>query len=646
MISFFRNFFQSKLGMPVFIGFLILVALSFAAMDITGTTFGGVSGGDRVAKVGPETITDNELRTSAESALRTVQQDNPTVSMPQLVEQGGLDEVLRQLEDRYAIGSYAEKYNLRAGDNLVNSEILQFAAFRGATGEFDQATYEAALSSQGIDDAILRRDLSDGLLAEQLIGPAVAAPQFSTKATKQYAALLLERRRGEIAFIPSFSFAPEGDPTDAQLETYYSENRARFIRPERRVIRYTVFGADNLNQNVDPTPEEIQAFYEANADRFAATETRSISSFLVPTEEAAQAIVTRIRGGLSLEAAARDAGFTVSTSEERTREQMSSAVSAAVAESVFATQRGQIAEPARSNLGWTVARVDSVTSTPARTLAQATAEITEDLTTQKTAAALAELSSRVEEEVDSGTALLEVADAFGFEVRNTPQILADGRVFGSQAQGLNPALRRIVETAYQMDESEPQLAELIPGQQFIVFDVEEILESAAPPITEIREQVVIGWRLAEGAKEAKNAADRILTKVRGETALSAALSAEDGPFPPIESIDLSRQELEAQAQQASPPPPLVLMFSMALGSTKLYEAPNDIGWYVVDLQDIVTSPIEDGDPLLDQWRQQLAVALRGEYTEQLTKAIRDDVGIERNESAIDAVRRRLLGETP
>lgn len=641
MISFFRKFFQSKIGLPIFIGFLIIVALAFAAADITGSTFGGVSGGDRVAVVGDERINTSDLQSTAESALRGVQQDNPTVSMQQFVADGGLEEVLSQMIDRAAIGGFARKYGLRAGDNLVNSEILQLGAFSGPTGEFDQSVYEQALQRQGVTDAMLRRDLADGLLAQQLLVPALAAPQMSQKAAKQYAALLLERREGEIAFIPSVAFAPEGNPSDQQLQAFYRENRSRYVQPERRTIRYALFDAENLQANLTPTAAEIRNFYNANSERFGASETRTVSSFLVPTEDAARSIVARIRGGTSLEAAARAAGFGVSQTEDATQEALSSSLSPAVAQNVFRTAQGQVADPARSALGWYVARVDSIDRTPARTLAQATDEITEEVTTQKRVAALADLSARVEEEIDNGTSLVEVARAYNLEVSTTPPVTADGRIFG-QEQQLNQALAPTVETAFLMDESEPQLAELVPGQQFVIFDVSNIQESAAPPLARVRERVAQAWRLSEGSKRAKATANALLKDVRGGTEVAAAIGDVDTRLPPIERINLSRGQLFSREQ--APPPPLVLMFSMAEGSTKLYEAPNNIGWYLVNLADIVTEEVADDNPILAQTRQQLAPALSAEYTEQLTAAIRKEMGVERNDDAFEALRRQLAGE--
>ncbi|MCR9179524.1 MAG: SurA N-terminal domain-containing protein [Erythrobacteraceae bacterium] len=643
MLSFFRRFFQSKIGLPIFIGFLVLMALAFAAADITGSTFGGVSGGDRVAVVGGEPVANSELVTAATTGLDQMRRQNSTLTMPEFVTEGGLDEVLRQLINRYAVGNYAEKYDLRAGQNLVNSEILKIEAFRGLTGEFDEDSYLAALRQAGLSDAVFRRDLKDGLLEQQLLKPAVVAPQMPEKIARQYAALVLERRRGEIALVPSSIFAPESGPSEAQLTQWYGENRTQFIRPERRTLRFAVFGADTLEVSATPSEAEIAARYKRDADQYKTIERRAVTSFVVPTEDAAKALAARIRAGTSLEAAAREAGFNSSSAELRDRETLANATSFAFAENVFKAERGTAVEPAQGTLGWYVARVDEIERIPARTLAQASPQITEQLTTEKRSAAVADLTAEIEAEIDGGTALAEVAKAYDLTIETTPALLASGQAFGRADVQIVPQLVPVLSTAFQMDESEPQLAEVVPGQQFVVFEVARIEEAAAPPLDEIKQQAEAAWSRAQGAKAARAAADRIIEKARGDMALSAAIAAEEKSGFEREPIDLKRRELLAQ-RQGNLPPPLVLMFSMAEGSIKVLEAPRDLGWYIISLDEITTDPV-DGEPgLLEQTRRQLAPTLTEEYRSQAQAAMRAELGTTRNEAAIAAVRKQLTGE--
>jgi len=643
MISFFRRFFQSKIGLPVFLGFLGLMALAFAAADITGSTFGGITGGDRVAVVGGEAIPMSDVAIAANTALNQVRQQNATLTMPEFVAEGGFDEVLRQLIDRTTVGTYGEKYGLRAGENLMNSEILQIGAFRGLTGEFDPAAYQAALRQAGMNDATFRRDLSVTLIEQQMLKPALAAPQLPEKIARQYAALVLERRKGEIALIPSAAFAPAGNPGDAQLSAWYQDNRTQFIRPERRTLRFAVFGADTLEVSATPSAAEIAARYKRDAAKYQASERRAVTSFVVPTEDAAKALAARIRGGVGLEAAAREAGFTASTAEIRDREAMASATSFAFADAAFKAAQGGIVEPVQGTLGWYVARVDQIERSPARSLEQATSEITEQLAAEKRSAAVADLTAEIEAEIDGGTALAEVAAAYGLKVETSPALLANGQAFGQPDVQIVPQLLPVLSTAFQMEESEPQLAEIVPGQQFVMFEVARIEEAAAPPLAQVREAAIAAWKRAQGAKLAKAAADRITAKVRGDTALAAALAAENKSGFEREVIDLERRQLLAQTR-GNLPAPLVLLFSMAEGSVKVLEAPRDLGWYVVSLDAISTDPVESEPGLVGQTRQQLAPALVDEYRRQATAAMRAELGVTRNDPAIEALRKQLSGE--
>lgn len=644
MITFFRKFFGSKLGLGLTLGFLGLIAFAFASSDVANTAvFGGVSGGDRVAVVGDEKIGNADFSRTVSSAVDQVRRENPTITMPAFVEQGGLDTVLQQMIDRTAVSAYAREYGLRAGDNLINSEILQISAFRGPDGNFSQDAFLAALRQQGLNEAMLRRDLGDSLLAQQLLVPALSGTRMPQKLAMQYAALLRERREGAVGFLPSAAFAPTDDPTDEQINAFYRETRENYVRPERRTIRYATFGVENLDTDVTPTAEEIAERFERDRAEYAAREERSFTQLIVPTEEAANALRQRVSAGASLAAVAREAGFSTTQLGPIEQSAYADIANAEVAQAVFAAAQGQLAEPARSALGWHVVRVDRINRIPARSLAQVTPEITEELLAEKRAQALADMSARVEEQLEEGVSFSQMAANIGVEVSQTAPLTADGRVYDNPAAQTPPQLRGAISTAFQMEEGEPQLAELVRGTTYMLFEVSEVTASAAAPLSEIRQQVVIDWRLAEGAAAAKEAADRVIGRVGKDNTLAAAMREEEVNLPPVDNLSINREELLSQGQQI--PPALALFFSMAQGTTKRLEAPGNIGWFVVDLDKILTGEVQADDPIVASARQQLRGAISDELAEQLTLAIREEMGVETNEAAVAAVRRQLTGET-
>ena len=641
MLQFFRNIFKSKFGLLLTLGFLALIALAFATADVAGnSTFGGVAGGDRVAAIGKTKISTAELSRAATQALERARQQDPTLSMPAFLAQGGLDQVLNQIIDRTAIAEYASQQGFGVGDNLINSEIRKIGAFRGPDGNFSADVYKAALAQQGLSDAQVRDDLGKGLLAQLLLEPATIGVNYPQAAANRYALLFKERRIGSIAFLPASAFAPAGEPDQAALNRYYQSARARFIRPERRVIRYVVFGPEAVEGRIAPTPAQIAARYKRDAAKYAAREERSFTQLIVPTQAAAQAIAQRVAGGTSLEAAAQAAGLKTSTVANIDRAALTAQSSQAVAAAYFAGAQGALTTPARSALGWQLARIDSMRKEPGQTLAQATPAITQTLTTENRASALADLSADIEQQLDGGATLNEMAQTLKLTPQTTGPLIATGQGYDGSApapEALAPAL----STAFQMDESAPQVAQVPQSDRFLVFEVTRITPSAVAPLAEIKPDVVAGWRQAEGSKAAKAAANRVLARVSKGGTLAAAQSAETVALPAPDAINLSREELANRKERVLAP--LALLFSMAQGTAKTLEAPRDSGWYVVDLDRIELGVMEANDPLALQARNELSSAFSSELTQQAVAAFRKAVGVETNPAAIDAVRKQLTG---
>ncbi|HWK40694.1 MAG TPA: SurA N-terminal domain-containing protein [Croceibacterium sp.] len=644
MLLSFRSFFKSKVGIAVTLAFLALIAFAFASMDVAGSaTFGGVSGGDRVAVVGKERVDAAELTSAMSNALDSARQTNPTLTMQAFVEQGGMEQVMSQLLERTALAEYARQHGMRAGKRLVDSEIAQIPAFRGIDGKFDRNTFLALLGQRGLSEATVRQDLSTGLLARQLLTPISFSPVMPESVGRRYASLLRERRHGAIAMLSSDAFAPKGDPSDAQLQAYYREVSSRFIRPERRVIRYASFGPEALGTVAAPTDAQIAEYYNANKAQYAASESRRFTQLVVPTQDAANAILAEVRGGKSLDVAAREKGLATTSVGPVAQTNFANSASAAVAQSGFAAAQGALAQPARGSLGWYVLRVDAIDRQPARTLEQARAEISTKLAEDQRRDALADLTARIEDEFSGGTNLSELAKELNLQISTTRPATADGRIYGAAGETVDPALAPVLETAFVMDEGQPQLAEVVPGQSFMVFDVSNITSSAVAPLAEIRGDVVEAWRQAEGAKAAKQAADRILARVAKGTALAAAVSAEsNAAVRAPETVNLNREELSRLGQV---PSSLALFFSMAQGTQKKLQAPADAGWYVIQLDKIEAGTVAQGDPLVASTLMQLGQVTGEEYVQQFIAAAQREVGVERNETAIRAVSAQLAGTT-
>ena len=641
MLQFFRKILNSKFG-PIFaLLFLGMIAFAFAAGDIAGINMTG-GGGDRVAKVGKQPVKASELSEAATNALENLKQQNPRASMKGFLASGGLEQVLDSMVSRIAVSVFGEKYGIVASDRLIDSEITKIPAFRGLDGKFNEATFRQMLAQRGINEALVRSDLSQGLVGRQILEPAAYGSIVPRELALRYAALLREKRSGAIALLPSPLFTPKTPPSDKELADYYAAHRNAFIRPERRVIRYATFGDEALKNLAAPSDAEIAAFYNSNKAQYAATETRRLTQLILPTEAAARAVAAEVAKGKTLEAAAAEKGLSATKLPATDKAGLVSGASQVVADAAFAAADGALAGPARSPIGWHLIHVDGIDKRAERTLDQVRGEIVMQLAAAKRRSALGDLTARLEDEFDKGGNLADAAKELGLTIQQTPALTADGKSYENPAAPLPPVLGKIASAAFAMEkENEPQVAEFEPNKTFVIFDVSDIAVSAPAPLAEIKQDVLTAYLLDKGAAAAKAAAEKLLAETRKGVPLAQAVAGLKLAIPPVQPVDMNRSDLTAQGQR--PPPPLVLLFSMAKGTTKILPAAGNRGWFVVSLKDIVTPPQAADDPIVPAAQRELGELAGSEYADSLRRAIRAEVKVERNAAAVKAVRDQLGG---
>ncbi len=645
MLSLFRKLIHSRIGALFALVFIGLLALAFAGADVSGLRVGQSADGEAAAKVGHAKVGVDELGKTITTAFEQEREQNPTLTMRQFLAQGVMNDALSGLADRAAMQEWAAKNGMGVSDRLVDSEIAKQPAFQGPDGKFSDAVYRAFLAQRGMTDAAVRKSITQSLIARQVLSPVAPGAAMPASAVARYAAMLKEKREGDIAFLPSIAFAGKDKPSDAVLATYYKANAARYQQPERRTVRYAVIDEASLPNVPAPSDADIAARYKAKADVYAASETRTITQVVVPTEQAAQALAAQVSAGTSIEAAARAKGLAASKIADLTRDKLAAQSSPAVADAVFAAAQGKVATPAKSGLGWHVIRVDAIVKKPGKTLEQARPELVAELTTEKRHAALLDLSSRLEEQFENHTGLADVAKAQGVTLTTTPALTADGSVFGQPGQKAPADVAALLQGAFALEhEGEAQVAPLADGKRIAIFDVGQIMPAAPAPLDQIKDQVMRDYATEQGAAKAKDASAKVLAAMAKGTSLADALKGVGVTLPPAQPVAITREQLAAMQQSGRQlPPPLVLLFAMSKGTSKPLAAPGNAGFYVVSLKTVTPGVIPAGDPFLAQAGKQFGLDMGREVAEELRTAIRNQVGVTRNETALRALNAKLVG---
>lgn len=642
MLSVFRRFTRSKFGTLSALLLLGVIAAAFILGDISSGRLGGApGGGDTVAKVGGSRLTVTELQDRVQRVFENARRSDPGLQISAFLAQGGARQVYDQLVAAMTLKEYAKDQGVHISKRLVDAQIAQIPAFQDAAGSFSQDAFRQLLIRERITEQALRDDIGRDILQRQMLAPLTLGVKLSDSLVLPYASLLLEARQGTIAAIPATAFKDIKDPTDAELAAYYKAAAARYTIPEQRRIRYAIIDSERFAQASQPTDAEIAARYNQNKAAYAAKENRSFEQLILPTEAGAKAIAEQVKGGKSLAAAAQDAGLAVSILNDQGREGFARSTSPAVANAAFAAKQGALVGPVRGPLGWMLLRVTGVTSTPARSLDAARAEIVAALRTEKEKRLLSDFTGKIEDQVADGGSFEEVAKDNGLKLETTPFLLSTGKQVQDQAYEPSADVRPLLAPVFAMSQDDDaQLIPITPDKRYALAAPGEIKAPAPPPLDEVKPLVQLQYKLAKGNERAKAVAEQIQAKVAKGMKLADAVKAAGVALPAPQVVGGRRADIMRTGER--PPAEVMILFSMAQNSVKTLPIGQDRGYFVVQLNGIKHGDAGGQTALLNQVRDQLSDVAGQEYAEQFARAVEKQIGVKRTPNAAANVERALL----
>lgn len=637
MISSFRRMTKSKVGAFIAVLFLALIAASFALGDMAnlGGNLGG--GSSTLAEAGSEDITDRDMSQALERRLTEVRQQNPEADYSAIA--GDYEPLLEALIGQRALKAFGDKYGFQLSPKLIGAEIANIPGTRGLDGKFSEDAYRAFLAQQRLTDEEVRRLIADGLTQRLLITPVAANARVPVGMARPYASMLLEARQGEVLNIPNSAFRAGLNPTDADLQRFYTGNRSRYMVPEQRVLRIARITPEQV-AGVTATDQEIAQYYQANQATYGAKDFRTITHAITGDQAAAQAIAAKARAGTPFAQAAAGAAVPVG---EQARQQYVSVVGDAAAAAVFGAQQGAVVGPVRSDLGWVVGKVESIRREGGKTLEQARGEIAERLTAEKRREALTDLVTRIEEALAEGSNFNEAVAMGKLPVTQTPLITARGEARGNPSFKLPAEFGPVLKSGFELAPNDEPVVETLPNDAgYLLVAPAQIVPAAPAPLATIRAQVAEDWINRQAQERARAVASAIAAKVAKGMPLEQARSeAQQAQLPPVREVGGRRLDISQMGQNV--PPALRMLFTLGEGKSRMVADQAGRGFSIVNVTKIVPGNALAQPALITRLQQEFQEALSQEYAEQFLTAVRAKVGVERNEGAIKAAKQRLIG---
>jgi peptidyl-prolyl cis-trans isomerase D len=251
------------------------------------------------------------------------------------------------------------------------------------------------------------------------------------------------------------------------------------------------------------------------------------------------------------------------------------------------------------------------------------------------------MADKLQNAVDEGSNFVEAAAAAKVPVTNTPLITAAGTSRANPAYKAPAELAPVVKTGFEIAANDPPEIVSLPNDQgYAMVSPAEVLPAAPAPLASIRDRVANDWIDNQATQKAKATAEAIAAKAARGMPLAQAVKEAKAPLPPVRPIAARRIQI-AMAKDPVPPA-MQTLFTLAPGKSKIAPDPQGRALFVVKVDKITPGNAMLQPNLISQMQNELQRSASDDYAQQFVAALRAELKAKRNESAIQALKTRLL----
>ena len=272
----------------VIIGILALSMLLYLVPQASNTS--GETSTDVVAKVGDQSVTLAEIH----EQLNQIRQRN---QIPQQLEGLYAKQILNQLVFQREVEYEAKRLGITVTDKERADRIRQYlpTAYNGDTfvgrdayaREVQQRfqltvpVFEDLVRS-GLVEEKFRKLITDGIS----VSPAEILEEFRSQN---------EKIKLDYALIKPEELAAKISLDDAQIKSYFDQNKSKYQIPEKRIVRYALVDLTQIRQSAIASDDELKAVYQQNIQQFQVPNRVHVEHILLMTVGKTDAEVTEIK---------------------------------------------------------------------------------------------------------------------------------------------------------------------------------------------------------------------------------------------------------------------------------------------------------------------------------------------------------------
>ncbi|HKS32111.1 MAG TPA: peptidylprolyl isomerase [Enterobacteriaceae bacterium] len=516
----------NSLAIKIIFGIIIV---SFILTGVSGYLIGGTS--NYAAKVNGQEIGRGQFENAFASERERMQQQLGDQFSELAANENYMksvrQQVLNRLIDESLLDQYAQKLNLNISDEQVREAIFATQAFQ-TNGKFDNNRYNAIVRQMGMSADQYADALRRQLATQQLIN-AVAGTDFMLSGeTDSLATLVAQQRVVREATIDVNALAAKQQVSDAEITSYYEQNKGSFLSPEQFRVSYIKLDAATMQATV--TDEDIQAYYDQHQAEFTQPQRNRYSVIQTKTEADAKALLEELNKGADFATLAKEKSTDIISArnggdmgwleEGSTPDELKNA---------GLKEKGQLSGVISSSVGFLVARLDDVQPAKVKPLAEVRDALAEKVKQDKVLDAWYAQQQKVSEAASNDNESLVGAE----EVAGVKAVQTEwfGRDNLPEALNFKPVSDAIFNGGLVGENGAPGSNSdiiTVDGDRAFVLRISEHKPEAEKPLDAVKDQVSGIVKHNKAVQQAKLDADKLVAELKegkgSETMKAAGLS--------------------------------------------------------------------------------------------------------------------------
>jgi peptidyl-prolyl cis-trans isomerase D len=505
----------------VIIGFIVAIFALFGVDSIMN----GFITSPPVAEINGEEVSEAQLQANTQNLLNSIGGSADSL------DQGLLEQIaLGQIVEEVLLRQSAQASNMSVSSNRVDRSIIENPNFQ-INGVFDSDLAIRTMASQGFSIPIYRDTLQQQMLLSQLANAYSSSAFVTDSELERIAGLAAQTRDFRYLSIPLGTRTLGTAISDAQIQSYYTENPQDFTQPETVSVSYVLLDKNIISNEIELDEGVIEAQYETERSAFEGS-----------AEKRASHILFEVGGDLSEEQALEMAA----TAKQRidAGEDFGAVALDVSTDTVSAEDGGDIgytdgtAFPVALEEMLEILSVDEVSGPVISGFGVHIVMLTED--SENVFQNFEEVADRIERQLKSSEVELIYAQRLGdlsnlaFETGNLETISEElgldvlisgtfGRTGGSGIFSNQALIAGAFSEEVLLEGNNSEVVELSPSQA-VVLNVLLFNEAAVLPIEEVEPEiaVIIRTQMEREAVQALN--DQLLTNIENDESVDQLLA--------------------------------------------------------------------------------------------------------------------------